>query len=85
MGINDFDKKYKLDEIVKGDSLFCATGITKSDLVNGLEIRDNKMVVNTFITHKSQNTKKIVIGEIDIKKWYPFLAMNGKNIKHPNA
>ena len=68
MGINDFDKKYKLDEIVKGDSLFCATGITKSDLVNGLEIRDNKMVVNTFITHKSQNTKKIVIGEIDIKK-----------------
>ena len=68
MGINDFDKKYKLDEIVKGDSLFCATGITKCDLVNGLELRDNKMVVNTFITHKSQNTKKIVTGEIDIKK-----------------
>ena len=68
MGINDFDKKYKLDEIVKGDSLFCATGITKGDLVNGLELRDNKMVVNTLITHKSQNMKKIVTGEIDIKK-----------------
>ena len=68
MGINDFDKKYKLDEIVKGDSLFCATGITKGDLMNGLELKDNKMVVNTLITHKSQNTKKIVTGEIDIKK-----------------
>ena len=65
---SDFDKKYKLDEIVKGDSLFCATGITKGDLVNGLELKNNKMVVNTLITHKSQNTKKIITGEIDIKK-----------------
>ncbi len=68
MGINDFNKKYKLDEIVKGDSLFCATGITKGDLVNGLELKNNKMAVNTLITHKSQNMKKIVTGEIDIKK-----------------
>ena len=68
MGINDFNKKYKLSEIVKGDSLFCATGITKGDLVNGLELRNDKIYVNTLITHKSQNTKKIVTGEIDIKK-----------------
>ena len=68
MGINDFDKKYNLDEIVKGDSLFCATGITKGDLVNGIKLRDDKMIVNTLITHKSQNMKKIVTGEIDIKK-----------------
>ncbi len=68
MGINDFDKKYRLDEIIKGDSLFCATGITKGDLVNGLQLRDNKMIVSTLITHKSQNTKEIVTGEIDIKK-----------------
>ena len=68
MGINYFDKKYKLDEIIKGDSLFCATGITKNDLVNGLELRENKMIVSSLITHKSQNIKKIVTGEIDIKK-----------------
>ena len=68
MGINDFNKKYKIDEIVKGDSIFCATGITKGDLVSGLELRNNKMILNTLITHKSQNLKKIVTGEIDIKK-----------------
>ena len=68
MGISDFDKKYKLDEIVKGDSLFCASGITKGDLMNGLELKNNKMIVRTLITHKSQNMKKIVTGEIDIKK-----------------
>ena len=68
MGINDFYKKYKLNEIVKGDSLFCATGITKGDLVNGLALKNNKIVANTLITHKSQNMKKIVTGEVDIKK-----------------
>ena len=68
MGIKDFEKKYRLDEIVKGDSLFCASGITKGDLVNGLDLRNNKMFVNTLITHKSQNMKKIVTGEIDIIK-----------------
>ncbi len=68
MGINDFDKKYKLNEIIKGDSLFCASGITKGDLINGLELKDDKMIVNTLITHKSQNMKKFITGEIDIKK-----------------
>ena len=68
MGINDFEKKYKLAEIIKGDSLFCATGITKGDLVNGLDLKNDKMIVNTLITHKSQNTKKIISREIDIKK-----------------
>ena len=68
MGIKDFDKKYKLDEIVKGDSLFCATGITRGDLVNGLELRENKIFVNTLITHKSHNTRKFVTTEINTKK-----------------
>ena len=35
MGINDLDKKYELNEIVKGNSIFCATGITKNELVSG--------------------------------------------------
>ena len=29
MGITDLNKKYELNEIVKGDSLFCASGITR--------------------------------------------------------
>ena len=33
MGINDLSKKYELNEIVTGDSIFCATGITSGDLV----------------------------------------------------
>ena len=37
MGINDFEKKYELNEIVSGDTIFCATGITSGDLVSGIK------------------------------------------------
>ena len=33
MGIKDLSKKYELNEIVTGDSIFCATGITSGELV----------------------------------------------------
>ena len=41
MGIKDLKKKYDLKEIIKGDSIFCATGITDGDLVKGINDRNN--------------------------------------------
>ncbi len=63
MGIKDLDKKYDLKEIIKGDSIFCATGITSGDLVKGIKLKDNNYVTETLVTHKSSNTCKIVIRE----------------------
>jgi len=59
MGILDFDKKYELNEIVSGDSIFCATGITSGDLVKGILVNDNSYISETLITHKSSNLKKV--------------------------
>ena len=58
MGINDFTKKYELNEIVKGDSIFCATGITSGDLVKGIEIKDDEFISQTLVTHKSSGLKR---------------------------
>jgi len=60
MGINDLNKKYELDEIVKGDSIFCATGITDSKILKGIKFKDNRIVSETFVTHKSSNFKEII-------------------------
>ena len=60
MGIKDLNKKYEINEIVKGDSLFCATGITSSDILNGITINNDTYISETLITHKSSNYKKIV-------------------------
>ena len=60
MGIVDLNKKYELNQIVKGDSLFCASGITTNDVLNGIIIEEDKFVSETFVTHKNSNLKKIV-------------------------
>ena len=60
MGISDLNKKYQLNEIVSGDSIFCATGVTSGDLVSGIEINENEFTSETLITHKSTGLKKII-------------------------
>ena len=60
MGINDLTKKYELNEIITGDSIFCATGITSSDLVAGIEIQGNDFLSETLVTHKSSGLKKVI-------------------------
>ena len=60
MGINDLNKKYELSEIVKGDSIFCATGITDSKILKGIKLDNNKIISQTLVTHKSSNLKKII-------------------------
>jgi len=60
MGINDLNKKYEINEIVRGDSIFCATGITAGDLINGVKKDGSLFHTETLITHKSQNLVKVV-------------------------
>ncbi len=60
MGIQNLTKKYELKEIVKGDSIFCATGITSGDLVSGIKIENNEFITETLVTHKSSGMKKVI-------------------------
>tara|TARA_B100001029_G_C15057977_1_gene455938 strand:- start:1746 stop:2690 length:945 start_codon:yes stop_codon:yes gene_type:complete len=55
MGIKDLTKKYNLNEIIKGDSIFCATGITSGDLINGIKKENNFFHTETLVTQKSTN------------------------------
>ena len=54
MGIVDLDKKYDLKEIIKGESIFCATAITDTLDMNGVQPIDDKIYyTETLVTHKS--------------------------------
>ena len=55
MGIKDLKKKYNLNEIIKGDSIFCATGITSNELVNGIVKKGQKLITETLVTHKNSS------------------------------
>ena len=60
LGIKDFSRKYNINDMVKGDVIFCATGVTSGDLAKGVKDLGNEFEVNTFALHKSQNIIKSV-------------------------
>jgi len=60
MGITDLNRKYELNEIIKGDSIFCSTGITRSEMLKGIVIKDNEYTAETLVTHKSSKFKEII-------------------------
>ena len=60
LGITNFEKKYNIDDMVKGDVIFCATGVTSGDLAYGVKDLGNEFEVNTFVLHKSQKIIKTV-------------------------
>ena len=60
MGITDLNRKYELNEIVKGDSIFCSTGITSSEMLKGIVIKNNEYTSETLVTHKSSKFKEII-------------------------
>ena len=67
MGIKDLKRKYELNDIVTGDSIFCATGITSGDLVKGVSKKGDKFITESLVTHKSIKLNKIFIKEDTIK------------------
>ena len=64
--LSDFRKKYSIMDMVKGDVIFCATGITNGDIVSGIKIEENNYISETLITHKSTNLKKIIKSKNEI-------------------
>jgi fructose-1,6-bisphosphatase II / sedoheptulose-1,7-bisphosphatase len=60
LGITDFKKKYNIEDMVRGDVIFCASGVTDGDLAKGIKIFDNRFEVTTLALHKSQQIKKTI-------------------------
>ena len=60
LGIKDLRKKYNIDDIIKGDVIFCATGVTDGDLAKGVKDLGNEYEVTTFALHKSKKINKII-------------------------
>ena len=54
MGITDFNKKYEINEIIKGDTIFCASAITNTMSMNGVISEENSYyTTETLVTYNS--------------------------------
>ena len=67
LGIKDLNRKYEIKDMIKGDVIFCATGVTDGDLVKGIKDLGDSFESETFVLHKSSKTNKIV--KNIVKKW----------------
>ena len=75
--IKNFDKKYNIDDMIKGDVIFCATGVTDGMLTKGVKDLGNEFEVNTFALHKSQNTINSVKNIYNKWPHFLFVVKNG--------
>ena len=55
MGISDYNKIYSLNELVSGDALFAATGVTNGSMLSGIE-NNNGLWTNTVVMRSSSGT-----------------------------
>ncbi|MFZ5704382.1 MAG: class II fructose-bisphosphatase [Pseudomonadota bacterium] len=63
-GVTDFDRIYKLDDLVKGDAIFAATGVTDGSLLEGVKRRANGlMTTESVVMRASSGTVRWVKGE----------------------
>ena len=60
LGIVDFSKKYDIEDMVKDDVIFCATGVTDGDFVKGIQDCGNTFISETLVLHESAKTNKII-------------------------
>ena len=64
VGLVDLNKKYNVEDMIKGDVIFCATGVTDGDLVKGIRDFGNFFESQTYVIHKSSKTNKIMRNKI---------------------
>ena len=56
LGIDDLSQKYTVDDMVKGDVIFCATGVTKGNMLDGVRISEEIIETETLIMHAATKT-----------------------------
>ena len=67
-GIEDLDRIYTRDDLVKGDCIFAATGVTSGSLLEGVKYRRNgKMTTESVVMRASSGTVRWIKGEHQAK------------------
>ena len=64
LGLKNLNEKYNIDDMVKGDVIFCATGVTDGDLLKGIKDSGDTFISETLVLHQSSKTNRIIKNQI---------------------
>jgi len=63
-GVTDLDRIYELGDLVKGDAIFAATGVTDGSLLDGVKVRKGGLITTeSVVMRASTGTVRWVKGE----------------------
>ncbi len=62
-GVTDLDRIYELEDLVKGDAIFAATGVTDGSLLKGVKRRGGAMTTESVVMRASSGTVRWIKGE----------------------
>jgi fructose-1,6-bisphosphatase II / sedoheptulose-1,7-bisphosphatase len=63
MGMKDAKKKYQIDDMVRGDCLFAATGVTTGAMLNGVKFGKEIIETDTVVMRSVTGTVRRIIAE----------------------
>ena len=62
-GVTDLNRIYELEDLVKGDAIFAATGVTDGSLLRGVKRRGGTVSTDSVVMRASSGTVRWVKGE----------------------
>ena len=58
LGINDLSKKYNIEDMVSGDVIFCATGVTDGEMLKGIKDKGDSFEASSYVLHRNLKVSK---------------------------
>ncbi|MBC7385976.1 MAG: class II fructose-bisphosphatase [Cryobacterium sp.] len=63
MGITDFDKIYKMEDLARGNVMFCATGVTQGPFLNGVRFVKGGAFTHSIVMRSETGTIRHIEAE----------------------
>jgi fructose-1,6-bisphosphatase class II len=73
MGVKDFDKVYRIDELAQGNVMFCATGVTQGTFLDGVRFTRGGARTHSVVMRSESGTVRFIEAEhhFERKPKYP--------------
>ncbi len=63
MGVQDLEKVYRIDELAKGNVMFCATGVTQGTFLNGVRFFSGGAHTHSVVMRSESGTVRFIEAE----------------------
>lgn len=68
MGLTQLDKKYHIDELAKGNVMFCATGVTDGSMLRGVKFRGGAATTHSMVMRSQTGTIRFIEAHHDFRR-----------------